>query len=211
MCTFVSSVVNAVDLPLLTLGRHRQPENRNLPRPRHIQTTRLLRIRQIKRLTMFAAIHFCIAPPGLLHIAASLLQRVGGVKPALEMPSAKLALLVLLVASPLSRLLHFDFVVRKLRSSLCPRGYGSASGQRIYPRRRGPCAARFTYETSILLEPFCGMPGLQCAAEDESRRDPTGARAALFLRTLPRSAKHRAAFGATRGRTSDRGSLPSAA
>jgi hypothetical protein len=49
-------------------------------------------------------------------------------------------------------------VLGELRGSLCAGGYGSASGQRIHPRRCGPCAARFGYEPSILLEAFCGMP-----------------------------------------------------
>jgi len=95
---------------------------------------------------MFAAINFGIASPSLLHIPASLLEHIGCVEPAFEMPAAKLAFLILLVASPLSRLLDFDLVPGELRRSLCPRGYGSASGQRIYPRRCGPCAARFSYE-----------------------------------------------------------------
>jgi len=107
---------------------------------------------------MFAAIDFGIASPSLLHITASLLQHIGGIEPALEMPATELAFLVLLVAGPLSRLLDFDLVVGELRGSLCARGYGSASGQRIYPRRGGPCAARFGYEPSILLEAFSRMP-----------------------------------------------------
>ena len=130
----------------LLLRRHRQPENRNLPRPRDIQPSRLFRIRQIKCLAMFAAIDFGIASPSLLHIPASLLEHIGCVEPAFEMPAAELAFLILFVASPLPRLLDFDLVPGELRRSLCPRGYGSASGQRIYPRRCGPCAARFSYE-----------------------------------------------------------------
>jgi hypothetical protein len=141
----VSSVVTALDLPLL-FRRNCQPKNRNLPRPRHIQTTRFFRIRQIKCLAMFAAIDFGIASPSLLHIPASLLQHIGRIEPAFEMPAAELAFLILLVASPLSRLLDFDLVLGELRRSLCPRDYDSASGQRIYPRRCGPCAARFSYE-----------------------------------------------------------------
>jgi len=136
LCTFVSFVVDAFDLPLLSLRRHRQPENRNLPRPGHIQTTRLLRIWQIKRLAMLAAINFRIAPPSLLYIAASLLEHIGGIEPALEMPAAKLALLVLLVASPLSRLLDFDLVVRELRRSQRARGYGCR--QKVHPSSSGP-------------------------------------------------------------------------
>ena len=95
---------------------------------------------------MFAAIDFGIASPSLLHIPASLIEHIGRVEPAFEMSAAELAFLVLLVASPLSRLLDFDLMLGELRRSLCPRGYDSASGQRIYPRRCGPCAARFSYE-----------------------------------------------------------------
>ncbi len=95
---------------------------------------------------MFAAIDFGIASPSLLHIPASLLEHIGCVEPAFEMPAAELAFLILFVASPLPRLLDFDLVPGELRRSLCPRGYGSASGQRIYPRRCGPYAARFSYE-----------------------------------------------------------------
>jgi hypothetical protein len=122
---------------VLLLRRHCQPENRNLSRPRHIQTTRLLRIRQIKRLAMFAAIDFGIAPPRLLHIPARLLEHIGCVEPAFEMPTTELAFLILLIAGPLSRLLDFDLVLGELRSSLCARRYGGR--QKVHPGSSGPC------------------------------------------------------------------------
>src|SRR5579863_9920285 len=130
----------------LLLRRNCQPKNRNLPRPRHIQTTRLFRIRQIKCLAMFAAIDFGIASPSLLHISASLLEHIGCVKPAFEMPTAKLAFLILLVASPLSRLLDFDLVLGELRRSLCPRGY--ACRQKVHPSSSGSCRRQIELRTS---------------------------------------------------------------
>lgn len=66
---------------------------------------------------MLTAINLGIAAPGFFYIAALLLQDVSGVKPALEVPAAELSLGVLLVAGALSRLLEFDLVMRKLRSS----------------------------------------------------------------------------------------------
>jgi hypothetical protein len=62
---------------------------------------------------MFTAIHLGIAAPRLLHVTTRLLQYVGGIKPALEMPAAELAFLVLLVASPLPRLLGLYLVIRE--------------------------------------------------------------------------------------------------
>lgn len=138
----------------LLLWRHRQPENRNLARSSNIKATRLLGIRQIERLTMLAAIDFRIAAPSLLHITTGLLQDIGSVKPAFEMTAAKLAFFVLLVASPLSRLLNFDFVLGKLRRSLRARGYGC--GQKVHPRSSGQ--RRRISSVSILLEAFCAMP-----------------------------------------------------
>ena len=61
---------------------------------------------------MLAAIHLGIATPSLLDIATDLFQHVSRVKPALEMPAAELTLLVLLVASSLSRLFDLDLVIR---------------------------------------------------------------------------------------------------
>lgn len=122
---------------LLSLRWHSQPENRNLSRPSHIQPARVLGIRQIKCLAMFAAIDLSISSPSLLHVAASLFQHIGRIEPVLEMPAAELAFLVLLIASPLSRLLDFHLVVSELRRSLRARGYGCS--QKVHPRSSGPC------------------------------------------------------------------------
>ena len=46
---------------------------------------------------MFAAVDLGVADPGFLHIAAGLLLHIRGVEPALEMPTAKLALCVLFI------------------------------------------------------------------------------------------------------------------
>src|SRR5580704_8879992 len=99
---------------------------------------------------MFTAIHLSIFAPSLLHVAASLFQHVGGVKPALEMPAAELAFLVLLVASPLPRLLDFYLVIGELRRSLRARGYGCS--QKVHPRSSGTCR------------------GISCAASFYSKR-----------------------------------------
>ena len=81
---------------------------------------------------MFAAIHFGIATPSFLRIAASLFQHVRRVEPAFQVAAAELALLVLLIASPLSRFLDFHLVVGELRGSLRARYYGCS--QKVHPR-----------------------------------------------------------------------------
>jgi hypothetical protein len=70
------------------------------------------------------------------------------------MTAAKLTFFVLLVAGPLSRFFHLDFVLGELRRSLCARGYGC--GQKIHPRSSGQ--RRRISTDSILLEAFCAMP-----------------------------------------------------
>jgi len=61
---------------------------------------------------MLAAIHLGVASPGLFHITTFLLQHVGQVIPALQMPAAELALGVFFVTGALSQLLDFDFMIR---------------------------------------------------------------------------------------------------
>jgi hypothetical protein len=186
----------------LLLWRHRQPENRNLARSSNIKTTGLVRIRQIERLTMFAAIDFRIAAPSLLHITANLLQGIGSVEPAFKVTAAKLAFLVLLVASPLSRLLKFDFVFGKLRRSLRARGYGC--GQKVHPRSSGQ------RRRILRLSVFYSKGFARCQRLAKRLTNVTRAKAALFACTLPPSVVPLGAFGAAKGRTSDRGTLPSA-
>ena|SRR6266849_1873701 len=138
-------------LARLLLRRDCQPKHRGLSLPRHIQTADPVRVGQIQGLAVLAAIHFRIRPPGLLGVAAGLLEHIRGVEPALEMSTAELALGILLVAGALPWLLEFHFVMRKLRGSGC------GCGQKRCPRRCGKSAAGYT--SFILLEQFYGMPG----------------------------------------------------
>jgi hypothetical protein len=101
----------------LFLRRQGQPENRNHSLAGDIHF-RFRRIRQIERLAMFAAINFGIRPPGLFGVAASLLDHIFRVEPALQMSAAEFSLFVLLVAGALPRLLNLDLVMGKLRRSL---------------------------------------------------------------------------------------------
>ena len=67
---------------------------------------------------MFAAVNFSIWPPGLLHISTSLLNHIICIEPALEVPTAKFALLILFVTSALPFLLNLDLVFGKLWRAL---------------------------------------------------------------------------------------------
>src|SRR4029077_5328100 len=82
---------------------------------------------------MFAAIHFCLRPQGLLHVATLALDCVGPVGPELQMTAAEFALLIFFVAGALPRLLDLDFVVGKLRNILRTRSGYFTSRQRTYP------------------------------------------------------------------------------
>ncbi len=86
---------------------------------------------------MFATIDLGVGAPSFLHIAAGLLDGVGGIEPMLEMASAKLAFLVFLVAGTLSRFLDLDFVVGELRDL---RTCGNSCRQRCHPRSSGHAA-----------------------------------------------------------------------
>ena len=178
----------------LLLWRHRQPENRNLARSSNIKTTRLLGIRQIKCLAMFATIDFGIAAPSFFDIPAGLLQDIGSVEPAFEMTAAKLAFFVLLVASPLSRFLNFDFVLGKLRRSLHARAYGC--GQYVHPRSSGQ------RRRILRLFVFYSKGFSRCQRLTKRLANVTCAKADLFASTLPPSVVPLGAFGAARGRTS---------
>ena len=61
---------------------------------------------------MLAAIHFGLASPGLFDITTFLLQNVGQVIPAFQMPATEFALGVFFVAGALSQLLNFDLMIR---------------------------------------------------------------------------------------------------
>src|SRR5271155_1777066 len=111
---------------------------------------------------MFAAIDFGVTSPSFFHIAASLLQNIGDVEPALKMPAAKLAFFILLVAGSLSRLLNLDLVLGKLDRSQCARSDGCS--QKVHPRSSGEC--REVPTGCILLEAFCAMPWMRSGKQD---------------------------------------------
>ncbi len=114
-----------------------QSENRNPPRPGDICPARIVGIRQIQCLAMFATIDFCVASPRLFHIPTLPLDQVRQVEPALQMSAAGLALFVFFIAGALPRRFYFHFVARKLRGS-CRVGYRRfACGQEIDPRCGG--------------------------------------------------------------------------
>src|SRR5579862_4707431 len=104
--------------PLSFFPRYRQPEHRGLSGSGNIQSAGRLRIGQVQRLTMLAAINLGIGAPVFFYITARLLNNVCGVKPPFEMPAAELSFRVFLVAGALPRLLEFNLVIWKLRSGL---------------------------------------------------------------------------------------------
>src|ERR1700758_1390148 len=108
---------------LLFFWRNGQPKYRKLTFTSYVGAARALRIGQVERPANFAAIDLRIATPGFLDAAAFLLERIGGVKPALQMATAKLAFLVFFVAGALARLLDFDFMVGKLLQGVRNRGF----------------------------------------------------------------------------------------
>src|SRR6202046_3797327 len=99
----------------LIFRRQGQPEHRNHSLAGDIDF-RFLGIRQVKRLAVLAAVDFSIRSPGFFGVAASLLDHVLRIKPALQMSPTKLAFFVFLVTGALSRLLGLDLMMRKLRS-----------------------------------------------------------------------------------------------
>src|SRR6202167_2948551 len=131
--------------------RQSQPKHRNHSLPRHIHF-RFRRIRQIERLAMLAAVDLGVRPPRFFHVAASLLDHILGIEPALQVSAAELAFFVFLVAGALPGLLNFDFVMRKLCGSLRSGSRDFASRQSTYPHSRGTRAAGFGPTTVIVLE-----------------------------------------------------------
>src|SRR5690349_23174474 len=109
-------------LARLLLGRDCQAEHRGLSLASHIQPANSVRVGQVERLAVFAAINLRIRPPGLFGVTAGLLEHIRGVEPALQMSAAELALGVFLVTGALPWLLDFYFVMRELRWSGC--GFG---------------------------------------------------------------------------------------
>jgi len=107
---------------LLFLGHDGQAEDGKLPDAPDVDTTGVFGAGQVERLTEFAAIDFSINSPGFLHAAALLLEHVGRVEPAFQVPAAEFSLVVFLVAGALTRLLDLDLMVRELRNVGCLRG-----------------------------------------------------------------------------------------
>src|ERR1700758_751293 len=108
---------------LLFFWRNGQPKYRKLTFTSYVGAARALRIGQVERPANFAAIDLRIATPGFFDAAAFLLERIGGVEPALQMAAAELAFLVFFVAGALARLLDFDFMVGKLLQGVRNRAF----------------------------------------------------------------------------------------
>jgi hypothetical protein len=166
--TVFSSLTPGETLPPLLLGRDCQAEYRGLSLASHIQPANSVRVGQVERLAVLAAIDFRIRSPGLFGITASLLEHIRGVEPALQMSAAELALGVSLVTGALPWLLDFYFVMWELRWSGC----GFARGQEKSSSLR-QSAAGFT--SFILLEAVSA--GLQDSCKALIRVQPrSGAR-----------------------------------
>src|SRR6202047_5631953 len=86
---------------LFVLRGNHKTENRILSGARDVHSTRIFGIREVERLTKFAAITFGVRSPGFLHITAFLFKHVHGVEPAFQMSATELAPLVFLVAGTL--------------------------------------------------------------------------------------------------------------
>src|SRR5581483_22042 len=99
---------------LLFFAGDGQAEHRYHPTPGDVQTARILRVGQVERPAVLAAVDFRVAPVGFFHVTALLFQHVGSVKPALQVSAAELSLGVLFVTGALAWLLQLDLVVGKL-------------------------------------------------------------------------------------------------
>jgi len=112
--------------------RQGQSKYRDLPLPGNIHAAQIFRVRQVQSFAILAAIDLGIFPPSLLKVATSLFDDVAHVIPALEMATAELALLVLLVAGALADFLNLHSMMRELLGSL----YHFGCDQRTYPLAR---------------------------------------------------------------------------
>ena len=99
---------------LLLLRRDRQPKNRSLPLPRHIQSTHRFRIGQVQRFAVLTPVYLGIFSPSLLRVATSLLKHISCVIPAFKMPATKFALSIVFIAGALPWLLDLDLMMWKL-------------------------------------------------------------------------------------------------
>src|SRR5258708_32121196 len=111
---------------------------------------------------MLAAVDLGVRPPRFFRIAASLLDHILGIEPALQMPATEFALLVFLVTRALPGLLDLHLVMRKLRRSLRARSCNFASRQRTYPRLRGVSAAGLPLRTSLYSKAKAKGQVLRC-------------------------------------------------
>jgi len=93
-----------------------QPKDRGLADPGDISPRGFLRVWQIERAAMLATVDFCLLAKRLFDVTAGALQHVSHVEPALQMPTAQFAFLVLLVAGALKGFFILHFVLGKLGS-----------------------------------------------------------------------------------------------
>ncbi len=101
---------------------------------------------------MLAAVDFGILAPGFFRVATGLLDHIRSVEPPLQMSTAELALLVLLVAGSLSRFLNLDLVMRKLRRSLRVRSGHFARRQETYLIRAAPAPPESALRAQLYLK-----------------------------------------------------------
>src|SRR5438552_5667684 len=99
---------------LLRLRPNRQPKNRSLPLPRHIQSAHRFRIGQVERFAVLTPVYFGVFSPNLLRVSTSLLQHLSCVIPAFKMPATKFALSIVFIAGALPRLFDLDLMMWKL-------------------------------------------------------------------------------------------------
>ena len=84
----------------------------------NVLSARILWIRKVQRLAILTAINFGIRAPSLFDVSAVSFKHVGGIKPALKMSAARLALIIFFVAGALSGGFDLNFMIRKLLGNL---------------------------------------------------------------------------------------------
>jgi hypothetical protein len=113
---------------------------------------------------VFAAVDFGLGSPRFLHVAALTLDRVGHIRPELQVAAAEFSFFVFLVAGALPGLLDFNLVVRELLHIL---GAGSgyfAARQRTYPSFKRPERRRIQLNAVIVTETCCLKHAWRCLA-----------------------------------------------
>src|SRR5207244_7144358 len=99
---------------LLRLRPNRQPKNRSLPLPRHIQSAHCFRIGQVECFAVLTPVYLGIFSPSLLRVATSLLKHISCVIPPFKMPATKFALSIVFIAGALPLLPDLDLMMWKL-------------------------------------------------------------------------------------------------